>query len=67
MRHIPKEDKYLVIYNLFSHKTFICWMLPIQPGLYFFIVRNVHTDYRSIFSNRAKIDSETYTTLKKKL
>ena len=42
-------------------------MLPIQPGLYFFIVRNVHTDYRSIFSNRAKIDSETYTTLKKKL
>ena len=39
MRHIPKEDKYLVIYNLFSHKTFICWMLLIQPGLYFFIVR----------------------------
>ena len=33
MSLIPKEYKYLVIYNLFSHKTFIRWMLPVQPGL----------------------------------
>ena len=42
-------------------------MLPIQPGLYFFIVRNIHTGYRSIFRNRHKIDSETYATHKKTL
>ena len=38
MRHIPQEDKYLIIYKRLQ--SFICRMLLIQPGLYFFILRN---------------------------
>ena len=36
MRHIPQEDKYLIIYNRL--RSFICRMLLIQPGLFFFIL-----------------------------
>ena len=38
MRHIPQEDKYLIIYKRLQ--SFICRMLLIQPGLYFFILRS---------------------------
>ena len=38
MRHIPQEYKYLIIYKRL--RSFICRMLLIQPGLYFFIPRN---------------------------
>ena len=38
MRHIPQEDKYLIIYKRLQ--SFICKMLLIRPGLYFLILRN---------------------------
>ena len=38
MRHIPQEYKYLIIYKRL--RSFICRMLLIHPGLYFFIPRN---------------------------